>query len=256
MARYKVILAYDGSAFRGSQRQAGLRTVQGEFERSLQKLGWSGRSIVLAGRTDTGVHASGQVAAFDLDWSHTDEELLRALNSGLPADLSVRGVKGAAEKFHPRFDADSRCYRYEIYCDDIRNPLRERYAWRVWPEVGGSLLLQTAAVFTGRHDFAAFGSPTSPRGTTVRTVMKSEWKETPGGGWQFEIRADAFLFRMVRRIVFVQVCAAQGRCDLAEVREAVSSNKAVLPPGLAPANGLTLVEVRYGSDRFKLETER
>src|SRR5512139_1454725 len=87
MARYQLTLAYDGTDFFGSQRQAKRRTVQGELEKALCKLGWTGRSVILAGRTDTGVHATGQVAAFDLDWSHSDEELVRALNAALPADI-------------------------------------------------------------------------------------------------------------------------------------------------------------------------
>src|SRR5512142_2531393 len=112
MARYQLTLAYDGTDFFGSQRQAKRRTVQGELEKVLCKLGWTGRSILLSGRTDTGVHATGQVAAFDLDWSHSDEELVRALNATLPADLAVHQARTVDAKFHPRFDASSRRYRY------------------------------------------------------------------------------------------------------------------------------------------------
>ena len=105
MARYKLILAYDGTAFAGSQRQAKHRTVQGELEKALRKLGWSARSVTLAGRTDTGVHASGQVAAFDLEWNHGLEHLRDALNANLPFDIAVKNVEVADAKFHPRFDA-------------------------------------------------------------------------------------------------------------------------------------------------------
>ena len=108
MARYKVVLAYDGTGFSGSQRQAEARTVQREFEAALGKLGWNDRSITLAGRTDAGVHASGQVAAFDLDWNHPPDALLRALNALLPEDLAARSVKICGDDFHPRFDALSR----------------------------------------------------------------------------------------------------------------------------------------------------
>src|SRR5258706_5275874 len=92
MARYKLTLSYDGSGFVGSQRQASIkiRTVQGELEKALQTLGWSGRSVIMSGRTDTGVHATGQVASVDLDWSHADDRLVRALNSSLPVDIAVR----------------------------------------------------------------------------------------------------------------------------------------------------------------------
>lgn len=246
MARYQVILAYDGTGFLGSQRQAKPRTVQGELEKSLRKLGWSGKSVILAGRTDAGVHASGQVAAFDLDWTHADGQLLKALNAGLPPDLAIKSLRETSADFHPRFDASSRRYRYRLFCEPIRDPLRERLAWRVWPPVDGDSLKQISGFFLGTHDFAAFGSPTTPKGTTVRTVTKTEWKKMPDGEWQFEVRADAFLYRMVRRLVFVQVSVAQGKCSGREVQDALKT-RSKLPAGLAPAHGLTLVEVTYGS---------
>ena len=259
MARYKLILAYDGAEFAGSQRQAQSRTVQGELEKALRKLGWSGRSVTMAGRTDTGVHATGQVAAFDLDWAHTPGELHRALNMGLPSDLAVKHVCEAPADFHPRFDAASRRYVYRLFCQPIRDPMRERYEWRVWPEVHGATLTEAAALFPGTHDFSAFGSPTTPKGATVRTVMHSEWHGFDGE-WQFVVQADAFLYRMVRRMVFVQVAVAQGKCSLEQVRDVLSEqsmplSRAVpaggasrgIPAGLAPAHGLTLVEVTYGS---------
>ena len=121
MVRYKLTLAYDGGNFFGSQRQANKRTVQGEFEKALMKLGWTGRSVLLAGRTDTGVHAAGQVASADLDWPHTDGDLVRALNSSLPADMSVKYAQMVDENFHPRFDALSRHYRYKLFCQPLRD---------------------------------------------------------------------------------------------------------------------------------------
>jgi tRNA pseudouridine38-40 synthase len=247
MARYQVILAYDGAGFTGSQRQANSRTVQGELEKALHQIGWIGNSVIMAGRTDTGVHAAGQVAAFDFyEWSHPAERLLQALNAKLPADMSVRKVKPVHADFHPRFDALSRSYRYRLFCEPIRDPLRERFAWRLWPRLDGDALNQVAEVFLGTHDFAAFGSATSEKGTTTRTVTKSEWRRKPNGEWQFEVRADAFLYRMVRRLVFVQTAVAQGRCSVKEVRLALNGQPK-LPAGLAPAHGLSLINVEYGS---------
>ncbi len=155
MARYQIILAYDGTGFLGSQRQASSRTVQVELEKALRKIGWQGKSVLLAGRTDTGTHASGQVAAFDLDWSHGASRLQQALNSHLPDDMAVHQVCLAAEDFHPRFDAASRTYRYRLFCSGTRDPLRERYAWRVWPAV--SDLRPLAGFWPGTHDFRLFG---------------------------------------------------------------------------------------------------
>jgi tRNA pseudouridine38-40 synthase len=177
MARYKIILAYDGTGFVGSQRQGRGRTVQGEFESALRKIGWTGRTILLAGRTDTGVHASGQVAVFDLDWDHGLDDLHKALNSNLPQDMAVRSVDLALAGFHPRFDAASRRYRYHLFCARVRDPLRERYAWRIWPPVAD--LAPLAELWPGTHDFAPFGSPPRPDGNRLATSGPSRFRPMP-----------------------------------------------------------------------------
>ncbi|MBM3123831.1 MAG: tRNA pseudouridine(38-40) synthase TruA [Chloroflexi bacterium] len=247
MARYQVILAYDGSGFSGSQRQAKTRTVQGELEKSLRRLGWGGESIMLAGRTDSGVHASGQVAAFDFEWAHPDQRLLQALNSELPSDISVRGICRPSKDFHPRFDAVSRKYQYRLFFDPCRDPLRERYSWRLWPDFNGRNLAELASIFLGKHNYASFGSSPNAKGSTFRIVTKAGWRRLSGNEWLFEVQADGFLYRMVRRMVFLQVAVAQGKCAQSEVEKALDE-QIKLPAGLAPAQGLTLVEVQYGSN--------
>jgi tRNA pseudouridine38-40 synthase len=254
MERYKLILAYDGAEFAGSQRQAKRRTVQGELEKALHKLGWSGRSVTLAGRTDSGVHASGQIAAFDFEWKHGIQKLRDALNANLPDDMAVSQVEIADAKFHPRFDAKSRLYRYRLFCENVRDPLREKMAWRVYPAFDADVLVDVAKVFLGQHDFSAFGSPTREQSSTLRTLMASEWTKVDSE-WQYEVRADAFLYRMVRRLVFVQAAVAQGKCLKETVVKVLErpQTKVVgagptqneIPAGLAPAHGLTLVEVTY-----------
>ena len=249
MARYQIILAYDGTKFLGSQRQAESRTVQVELEKALRKLGWHGQTVYLAGRTDTGTHASGQVAAFDLDWGHGLEKLQDALNAHLPFDMAVREVKAAGDRFHPRFDASSRRYRYRLYCSSVRDPLRERYAWRVWPAVKDMTPL--ADIWPGTHDFSAFGTPPRTGGSTVRTVLSAIWQQQ-ADEWIFEIQADAFLYRMVRRLVYAQVAVGQARLSAETLVRALDDRsdirqeaQAYLPASLAPACGLTLVEVLY-----------
>ncbi len=256
MARYKLILAYDGSAFAGSQRQAsGARsrtgrrlTVQGALEDALRGLGWSGRSILMAGRTDAGAHASGQVAAIDLEWAHAPEALRDALNARLPFEMVVNDVAIIGRDFHPRFDAVSRRYRYSLFSRHLRDPLRERFAWRVWPACDPEVLIPVAATFVGQHDFGAFGTAPVRESGTVRTISLAAWRELgPGAMWQFDVVANAFLYRMVRRLVFIQVAAAQGRCSADAVRSALErgGGSGELPAGLAPAHGLELVEVSY-----------
>lgn len=247
MARYQIIIAYDGTCFAGSQRQAKSRTVQGVLESALSRIGWQGSSVLLSGRTDTGVHAASQVAAFNLDWAHNPDDLLKALNAHLPLDIAVRAVRVAPEKFHPRFDALARRYAYRLYCQPVRDPLRDRTQWRVWPAPDNGLLADAAQAMLGTHDFAAFGSPPRAGGSTMRTVMQSVWRVDHDGSWTYQVQANAFLYRMVRRMVFVQVAVGLGRIPVDAICLALAGQDA-LPAGLAPACGLTLVEVVYRDD--------
>ena len=247
MARYQVILAYDGTQFMGYQRQhasAG-RTVQGEIEAALRRLGWTERTIYSAGRTDTGVHASGQVIAFDLDWSHSGDALQRAMNAELPGDIAAQSVVTAPPDFHPRYAAAARCYHYHLFCQENRNPLRERYAWRVWPSVELQLLQAAARSLVGEHDFSAFGAPTRPGGATIRSVLQADW-HAEENGLTFVVVANAFLYHMVRRLVYLQVQIGQGRLDLSEFQQGVNIARAQTS-GLALANGLVLYQVIYPS---------
>lgn len=250
MARYKLTLTYDGVNFFGSQKQVNKRTVQGELEKALTELKWTGRSVLMSGRTDTGVHATGQVASVDLDWTHADDKLLKALNSLLPGDMSVSAVQLVDADFHPRFDAISRSYRYRLFCQRLRDPIQERFMWRVWPTVNNDDLVEVAKLFRGIHDFSSFGSRIGAKGTTVRSVMKAEWIQMAENEWQFEVQANAFLYRMVRRMVFLQVAVAQGRIPVEDIvrslaKQALVKPRSEFPSGLAPAHGLTLVNVEY-----------
>lgn len=259
MARYQVILAYDGTGYLGFQRQgkshtaesrtARSRTVQAVVEAALRQVGWQGRSILAAGRTDTGVHAAGQVVAFDLDWKHTSQDLCAALNACLPPDVAVQAVKHVSDQFHPRFDALARCYHYHLFCQERRNPLRERYAWRVWPEAALEPMQQAADGLLGRHNFSAYGTPPRPGSNTIRTVLQASWRRLPAENTSpelvFEITADAFLYHMVRRLVTVQVMIGQGRLETGSVARLLDEPQPAMVQGLAPPNGLVLVEVRY-----------
>jgi tRNA pseudouridine38-40 synthase len=247
MARYQIILAYDGTKFHGSQRQAETRTVQRVVEAALRKLNWTDQSVLFAGRTDAGVHASGQVVAFDLDWKHPPDDLRNALNALLPKDAAVRQLVETSPNFHPRFDALSRSYRYRVYSQPVRDPLRERYAWRVWPAPDFDLLRSAAQAFLGVHDFAAFGSPTSPTGSTIRELTQADWQQV-GDEFFFDVTANAFLYHMVRRLTFVSIQIGQGKRQVADILHHLQTPQGPVLQGLAPPNGLTLVDVRYPND--------
>lgn len=242
--RYKVVLAYDGTAFSGMQRQANGRSVQGEVEAALLRLGWHGKAILAAGRTDAGVHASGQVIAFDLVWRHSTEDLLNALNANLPADVAARQVSAAAQDFHPRYDAKARRYEYWLVCQPQRDPLRERYAWRVWPAPKLSRLQAAAKVLRGGHDFAAFGSPPKKDGNTVRKVLSAKWRKVGEDEFVFSVTANAFLYHMVRRMVGLQVKIGQGDADASKIEQALTGPLDKVRE-LAPPQGLCLVAVEY-----------
>lgn len=248
MARYQIILAYDGTAFFGFQRQGPARTVQSVFETALRRLGWAERSILAGGRTDAGVHARGQVIAFDLPWKHPLTALQAALNTHLPSDMAVRQVQLARPTFHPRYDALARRYRYCIFIDEVRNPLSERYAWRVWPAPALERLQPAANLLLGTHDFAAFGTPPRTGGSTERTVTQAVWQTTANGELVFSITANAFLYHMVRHLVAVQMALAAGRLDADTLHRLLNVDPHAATPetwGLAPACGLTLEEISY-----------
>jgi len=245
-SRYQAILAYDGTAFHGSQRQApNIRTVQGEIETVLRQLAWtSDKAILFAGRTDAGVHASGQIIAFDLDWKHSEGDLNRALNSLLPQDIALKEVKQTRADFHPRYDALERHYVYRIYFASTRDPLRERYAWRVSQPLNLELLQTASQDLLGVHDFAALGSPHKPGGSTIREIQTANWTQTKDE-YFFEVHGNAFLYHMVRHIVELLVAIGQKREKEDAVAKYLQNPDGPPAPGLAPAQGLTLKKVVY-----------
>lgn len=245
--RYKVTLAYDGTDFHGSQRQPELRTVQGEVERALKHISWEGDAVYFAGRTDAGVHAAGQVIAFDITWNHEPEDLQRALNASLPEDISALQVNRAGDDFQPRFDARCRRYTYQVRCNPIRDPLQDRYMWRVWPEVDKVRLQQASSSLIGVHDFAALGSPHQEGGSTVREVRKADWLGKKGY-YTFDILGNAFLYHMVRHIVILLVEIGQGKEEIEAVERYLDRPQGPPARGLAPARGLILSEVMYGQE--------
>ncbi len=203
-------------------------------------------TVTGAGRTDSGVHATGQVIAFEAEWQHDEAALLRAINAKLPDDIALQDLS-PAPGFHPRFDARARRYAYQVIQAEQRQPLFRHRAWRVREPLDGETMRQAAELLVGEFDFAAFGTP--PKGdNTVRRVYQSAWTQQPaawGTLWIYRIEANAFLYHMVRRIVGALVTVGMGRWSV-ETFEAVfrraelSAVKVIAPP-----QGLTLEAVRY-----------
>jgi tRNA pseudouridine38-40 synthase len=246
MRRFRATLAYDGTAYFGFQRQAGdTPTIQGELEKALRRIAGQTIAVIGAGRTDTGVHASGQVIAFTLDWRHPTGDLLQALNANLPTDIALQDIAEAPAEFHPRFSASSRTYVYRFYRRRIRNPLWDRHAWQIMAPLDCVVMQQAAALLVGEHDFATFGQPT--QGTsTVRRVMQSD---LTGGQesdlWHYTITANAFLQRMVRSIMGTLVEVGRGAMTIEAFEAAFTAADRSRSGPSAPPNGLTLVAVEY-----------
>ncbi len=174
--RVRAIIAYDGTDYSGFQRQANAPSVQAALEAALAQVAQERIPILAAGRTDAGVHAAGQVIAFDTAWRHGLGDLHRALNAVLPVDIAVQEIEEAAPDFHPRYDARSRCYRYTLYNAPARWPLARRYSLYVAAPLDVVAMEETAKLLVGEHDFATFGQP--PQGEiTVRRVLAA------GGGF-------------------------------------------------------------------------
>ena len=250
--RYRARVEYDGTDFAGSQAQAGVRTVQGELEAALATLS-GGRRIRVdaAGRTDAGVHATGQVIAFTYDGRLSAEELARAFDALLPLDVAVRDLGRVPAGFHPRHAARYREYRYTVW-NGPRSPLRERTAHWIRVPLDTAAMARAASALEGRHDFRAFGA--ADRGT-VRTLHRVRVRRD-GQLVTIDVRGDAFLRGMVRRIVAALLLVGRGETREAAVGAALASRRPAFGGASAPAKGLCLRRVALGrpaGDRMRNE---
>jgi tRNA pseudouridine38-40 synthase len=244
---YRVMLAYDGTDFQGwqLQRPGAGRTVQGALEEALGRMARGARvAVSSAGRTDTGVHALGQVAAFDLPRDIPAGELQRALNGLLPADVRVLDAAPAPPGFHPRKSAVSKLYRYELDSGEIQLPQRRRFAGFVPGSLDAAAVRAAAALYVGRHDFASLASAGSHTRTTVRTVVRSE-VTFEGTGLVYDVEADGFLRKMVRSMVGGLIAVGRGAMHPEDLSRALAAGDRRAWPPPAPACGLTLVRVSY-----------
>lgn len=266
MTHLAALVAYDGTELKGFQRQSvdKGRTVQGAIEAALERITSEQVSVAGAGRTDAGVHATGQVVGFESAARLDIGAWQRALNANLPHDIAVRAVREVGPDFHARKSALARRYRYRIVVDPVRAPLVERYAWRVPGSLDVEAMSSAVRLLMGELDFAAFGS--SPRdrpaegyrGSTVRTMLEAScWSVAPDEGAvadrkasRIELRfaANAFLTGMVRRLVGTLVLVGSGRLTVADFGAILAAGEKAHPGAAAPASGLCLTQVDYPPD--------
>jgi len=242
MKNYKLVLGYDGTDFRGWQRQPDGRTVQGVLEEAVRKI--TGKKVVVhgAGRTDAGVHALGQAAGFRGAFKLSDEVLLRALNAVLPEDVRVFSLAEAPPDFHARKSARSKLYRYRIVLSPQPNPLDRRFVLH-WPyplQVGK--MRAAARLFVRTADFTAFSSNRDR--SPVRTVTRSGLRRS-GDELVYTIESAGFLRYMVRTIVGTLLEVGRGRIAPAGIEEIFRLKDRSLAGATAAAKGLTLIRVDY-----------
>ena len=255
----RVILEYDGSRFAGSQFQPGRRTVQGVVEEALARLTGEWRRITLAGRTDSGVHAGGQVAHLWAPARFPPPVLARALNALLPEDVAVVAVDAAPAGFHARFSASSRRYAYLIWNSPARSPLRRAASWHITTPLAIADMQAAASFLVGEHDFASFAGdgwgvpdeagarPGTRRRVTALTVEVAE-ATARGRLIRVTIEASSFLPHMVRNIVGALVAVGRGAWPVAAMAEVLAAADRRRAAPTAPPQGLILEMVAYEQD--------
>ena len=246
---FKLTVAYDGTAYAGWQRQAGVDTVQARLEAAVAEV--EGRAVAVhgAGRTDAGVHAWGQVASFELEHGIDIHALGRALNAKLPDDIRVREVAAAPPSFHARFRARGKSYRYRINRTSVANPMERRFAWHIATALDLGAMRQAGVALIGQHDFAAFQTSASDAtvSTTVRTVFDLGIDDGSDDIVAIDVSGNGFLRYMVRTIVGTLVEVGLGRRPAAEMAEILTSRSRDQAGPTAPPHGLFLVAVDYSS---------
>lgn len=246
MRRIRITLAYDGTAFHGWQVQPGLPTIQGALEKIVSEIEGNPVQVAGSGRTDAGVHALAQVAAFNLHNPIPTPNLRKAVNKLLPPDIRILSVEEAPEAFHPRFDAVAKTYEYRMVRAESCPPWEWRYVHHHPYPLDEERMAALAPLFAGEHDFSAFAASDERDAegkSKVRTVYSSVIERAPGR-LLYRVRGSGFLKHMVRNMVGTLIEAGRGRLDEAGLRALLAPAPHKAGP-TAPAKGLWLVGVEY-----------
>ena len=247
---YRLLLQYDGTDFHGWQTQENLRTVQGELERTVSSLEDAEVKVVGSGRTDTGVHAEGQVANVRLNRNFTPDRLRIAINGNIWRDVRVMAATQAAEDFHARFSAKTKHYVYRVVNAPVMSPFWLRFAHHEGRFLDVGRMNEMARLFWGEHDWTAFSAARSDVENRVRTIksftVESFWDARSNSAViEFRISANGFLRYMVRSIVGTLLEVGRGEKDSDTIQTAIVTGDRDLAGKTAPANGLTLHKVDY-----------
>lgn len=249
MRRIRILVAYDGTEFHGWQVQPGLPTVQGWLEKVVSEIEGAPVKVHGSGRTDAGVHALGQVAAFSLNNRIPCANLRRAMNRLLPPAIRVLHVEEAPPDFHPRYHARSKTYEYRIWRGEVCPPMRRLYLCHFPYPLDEERMIELAPLFEGEHDFSAFAAADERDalgGSKVRTIFESRlWRE--GEELVYRVRGSGFLKHMVRMMVGTLVEAGKGNLERKDVEARLAPGFAGKAGPAMPASGLCLMSVEYES---------
>jgi tRNA pseudouridine38-40 synthase len=241
----KLTIEYDGAGYHGWQVQGGLPTIQRMVQDAIEAVTGERPPLYGSGRTDSGVHATGQVANFHSTTTIPCEALARALNANLPKDIAVLLAADVPEDFHARYSARSKVYRYRIYNGPVRRPLRRRTWWHVRQPLDVDAMGDAAACFIGEHDFSAFESKSDPHEDSVRRILRLDVTVVDADVIDFTVESTGFLYNMVRAIVGTLVEVGRGSLAAGNVPAVLASRDRARAGPTAPARGLCLTVVHY-----------
>lgn len=245
MNNYKMVLQYEGTRYKGWQRQESTNhTIQGKLEAILSKMNGAPVEMQGAGRTDAGVHARGQVANFHMETTWTPEQIMNYVNQYLPEDIAVISLEQVADRFHSRLNAKGKTYCYQVIQSPVPHVFERRYAHRIEEKLNVDEMRRAAAVLIGKHDFASFTSAKKSKKSTVRTIESIELEEK-GEMLQIRYSGDGFLYHMVRILTGTLLEVGMGQRQAEEMETILETKRRDAAGPLAPACGLTLMEVRY-----------
>ncbi len=244
MRTLKLVVAYDGSAYHGFQKQKNNVAVQNILEEVLSKL--CGETVLIAGsgRTDAGVHAYGQTISFTTNGSIPCANIIRASKKMLPPDIVIISAEEVAEDFHARYSAKWKRYMYRIVENEYDSPFEVKYAWQMRERLDIDAMNEAAAYLLGTHDFSAFRSSGSIEGNPIKTMYEAKW-ERRDGQLLFAIGGDGFLYHMVRNIVWSLVQVGLGKRSVQDFAAELEAKRCEFLNEPAPAQGLYLQEVFY-----------
>ena len=242
---FKLIIEYDGTRYQGWQRQKNGRTIQGVIENAINIMTRDKVFLTGSGRTDAGVHALGQTANFHCNTELGPETFQKGLNSLVPDDIVIKECRLVDDKFHARYDAKSKTYRYNILNQRLNSAISRRYVWHIHKMLNPEAMRSAIQHIAGTHDFKAFEGSGSPRSNTIRTVINATLIELHQNNLSFQIEANGFLRYMVRNIVGTLVEVGLGKITSDDFKTILLSRDRNRAGVTAPPHGLFLVNVKY-----------